>query len=848
LPKDLDETYKRMLDDLDEFDKPRAKRALTWLVFSARQLYIEELVDACAIDVKKNPLVDDKLAASDVETLLQDLILIQPPLTKDQDTVEFQTHTVMLVHASIREFLVKERMSAEGPVREPFYFALQEQESNISLAQSCLAYLLCYNTYALRASHEEFPLRRYAWYHWEEHIDVTAEHCVPTIPTATLRRKARRLFGLIKGYLSRHMDHVEPNSIIDEAYAGDLTAFLAVMDRVRHFVDSHQLDLQSLKTALNVPYFHPEYDEFCPMMSTSEPEVKKRSISSGSVTQLSLRGRVASYQHRTLSEPSAWIRLLEILPAVDSDTMIRCRLFDAELSDAPPYAALSYAWGASHDRAAIVIEGHAFLIVESQLILLRSMRSRSEDLNPAIWLDALCIDQQNFEEKSAQVSIMGDIFAQAREVVVGLSDGDESDDRGVHLLADLASSTSSLTRSDRTEEAVNLAKEAVLRIDRSGGWEDILRIFQNAWWTRRWMIQEIVLGIKAVVLFGSMSFNFNIVEQVMLVEDFIKGVLRESKSPSFAAIERNPGWHAAKQMMYTRLEYRRNRQLTLPMLLWRFRNNVSTDARDMIYALLSLCKLQNSSHGCPQVDYSSSVDEVFLNTSRWILQTYKTLDLLSIRSAFRDIHNSPGSSWFLPLHVKPLWRQPLNPGAFAGVDSFKIYSAAGAEIESILLQPERVSMLTICGMAFDTVAKVLGPTCRDMSSKETFIDFFKEIGLVQSSRIVRDDNQKTVEAKWRTLLANQWPLGTKLSTSTCQGVKIPPQTEKEEKALLEIIDIQYHLPQLKGRRIIVTAGGCLGLALEEAKMGDDIVVMPGGALPYVLRSTFNDERQFLGEW
>ncbi len=139
--------------------------------------------------------------------------------------------------------------------------------------------------------------------------------------------------------------------------------------------------------------------------------------------------------------------------------MIRCRLFGAELSGAPPYAALSYFWGAKYDREVISIEGHAFLVIESQLILLRSMRSRNEDLNPAIWLDALCIDQQNVVEKSVQVSIMGNIFAQAREVVVGLSNSDESDDRGVHLLADLASSMSPLTRSDRTEQAENLERK-----------------------------------------------------------------------------------------------------------------------------------------------------------------------------------------------------------------------------------------------------------------------------------------------------------------------------------------------------------------------------------------------------
>ena len=350
------------------------------------------------------------------------------------------------------------------------------------------------------------------------------------------------------------------------------------------------------------------------------------------------------------------------------------------------------------------------------------------------------------------------------------------------------------------------------------------------------------------MLYGSMSFNFNIIEQVMLVEDFIIGVLREDESPSFTAIKENRGWHAAKQMMYTRLEYRQNRQLTLPMLLWRFRNNVATDPRDMIYALLGLCEIQNLPYDSPQVDYRLKFTRVFLDTSRWILQTYNTLDLLSVCSAFKDMHSSSPSSWSLPLHVKPLERQPLNLGVFAGNDSFKIYSAAGVEIKSIILRPKLVTVLTICGMVFDMVAIVLRATGREMSSKKSFIDYCKKIRQVQSSHIVRDKNQKTVEARWRTLLANQWPFGTKLSTSIYQGIKIPPQTEDEERALLDIIDIEYHLPQLKGRQLIVTAFGLLGPALEEVDVSDEIVIMPGGALPYVLRKIGKNGRKFIGEW
>jgi hypothetical protein len=102
----------------------------------------------------------------------------------------------------------------------------------------------------------------------------------------------------------------------------------------------------------------------------------------------------------------------------------------------------------------------------------------------------------------------------------------------------------------------------------------------------------------------------------------------------------------------------------------------------------------------------------------------------------------------------------------------------------------------------------------------------KQIDKQQLSSSVTESNQESIETKWRVLLANQWPLGTKLSKSTCQGLKVPPQTAYDEKALLDIINIQYHLPRLEGRRVIIISAGRLGLALEEVVPGDSIVIMP----------------------
>jgi len=89
------------------------------------------------------------------------------------------------------------------------------------------------------------------------------------------------------------------------------------------------------------------------------------------------------------------------------------------------------------------------------------------------------------------------------------------------------------------------------------------------------------------------------------------------------------------------------------------------------------------------------------------LETYKNLNLLFIRSAFEVGDTSLGSLWSLLVHGQIHKRQPLSLGVFAGVESFGIYSIAGINTKTILVQPESGSLLTIRGRTFDKIAKFL---------------------------------------------------------------------------------------------------------------------------------------------
>jgi len=108
-------------------------------------------------------------------------------------------------------------------------------------------------------------------------------------------------------------------------------------------------------------------------------------------------------------------------------TPIECDLFVASRVDPPDYLALSYTWGDPNMVVPIQVNGSTQNVTLNLRTALEHIRQEHDDV--VIWVDAVCIDQHNFEEKSDQVQIMTEIYASAKCTVVWLGPaGDGSDE------------------------------------------------------------------------------------------------------------------------------------------------------------------------------------------------------------------------------------------------------------------------------------------------------------------------------------------------------------------------------------------------------------------------------------
>ncbi|KAK4458385.1 heterokaryon incompatibility protein-domain-containing protein [Cladorrhinum samala] len=111
------------------------------------------------------------------------------------------------------------------------------------------------------------------------------------------------------------------------------------------------------------------------------------------------------------------VRLLELQPSSKGAT-IRCNLKTVSLLDAPAFEALSYVWGDPSIKTNILVDGAPFPVTTNLGMGLRAVRRRWKQR--VLWVDAICINQDDVAEKNIQVPLMSTIYSTASRVVVWL--------------------------------------------------------------------------------------------------------------------------------------------------------------------------------------------------------------------------------------------------------------------------------------------------------------------------------------------------------------------------------------------------------------------------------------------
>lgn len=236
-----------------------------------------------------------------------------------------------------------------------------------------------------------------------------------------------------------------------------------------------------------------------------------------------------SYRYEPIDLATDAIRLMRLFKG-SYDEPIQCDLFQAFLSttDRIPYEALSYTWGESSERCDITVQERIFGITSNLHDALRHLRLADQDR--VLWVDAICINQDNPAEKGYQVGQMRLVYQMADTVLVWLGPG--NDDVSALMTFAQEYHRRSLRRSSWREEASKLIRE-------DGGQDTELHrrrlrglkyMLGQRWFCRVWVLQEVASARSAAIICGwksvsTRSFTWMLNSLNVQIEPHAKAVL-----------------------------------------------------------------------------------------------------------------------------------------------------------------------------------------------------------------------------------------------------------------------------------------------------------------------------------
>lgn len=232
-------------------------------------------------------------------------------------------------------------------------------------------------------------------------------------------------------------------------------------------------------------------------------------------------------------------------------------------------------------------------------------KKRAKNPIPLHWIDQICVDQSNIPERNSQVSLMRDIYSRAERVTVWLGNAADRSDLAMQFLGGSAASLLNwligddtfLHRRPHSFVTRRIISEADGWVTKSAWLQALYRIRDRPYWTRVWIIQEILCSRDCLVCCGTQSITWKQLSYYMKFKTYIPR-----------------SFQGNMDKLITKKEVARNilkaNRWGLDELLIDFYNSGCADPRDRIYALLGLMD-PNKVGPKLEADYSKSTSELF---------------------------------------------------------------------------------------------------------------------------------------------------------------------------------------------------------------------------------------------
>jgi hypothetical protein len=558
------------------------------------------------------------------------------------------------------------------------------------------------------------------------------------------------------------------------------------------------------------------------------------------------------------------IRLLAIQPGSRNGD-IKCRLETVSENMSVAYEAVSYTWGSDPAIFPILLDDHTFFIRSNLDSLLRHLRHSTQEVY--LWIDALCINQLDDEERADQVSIMHRIYANAAYVLVWLGQLDAI-----------------------SHHAMDFVSQVLDPEFLQGNWLDdcrildVVKLLSRPWFSRRWVIQEVALSKKATMICGSRGLTFSdFADAVEVIRSRLAEVrIPYQQSPYYPAYEGlldQLETSSSIRLLYTVKDlFLRtgsgtiiDRTTKLETLVSDLREFATTDRRDVIYALLGMATETTQEDGMESLkpDYTKSVLEVYSDFVMYCVRTLGSLDIILRawapvkRASWHETLIDPDLRFAVPSWISVLESLPfgdpklklksrMNADALVGGPSHRTYNASGRLVANIRFGLDDVTKsydgsLFVNGLVLGDIEQVSTRMASGIVLKECLemiggIDRGAEGQVLDISDplwrtlcVNRNEDGQRVSPLYRIFLLQilrQYSTLISIDTEDLLGSDQPKHVQGTLKRVQSVV-WNRRIFRSPGRHEL--NGGLIGSVPRISKAGDYIVILYGCSVPVVLR-------------
>jgi hypothetical protein len=274
--------------------------------------------------------------------------------------------------------------------------------------------------------------------------------------------------------------------------------------------------------------------------------------------------------------------------------------------------ALSYAWGPPHPTHEIMVNGQPFLVRENLWRALQTLAELKDDTRHTplqygqleglgyIWIDAICINQEDVLERGHQVNMMKDIFSTASLVIAWLG----------------ARTEESALVFDEIREIRYLKNIEVRESLSKNSHQRRQLFFDRPYWERMWVVQEFLLARDILLLCGAQGVSWSNFKKYLDIIYFALSPLKP--------MDTSEHWEeygisqSAAALYYQRLGLKHTSgffsKATLDSLIETFYNGRCTDPRDRVFALLGLINVSNGSSTVLLANYTITPTQLYYQT------------------------------------------------------------------------------------------------------------------------------------------------------------------------------------------------------------------------------------------